>query len=154
MTDRGGAAISHVVKSIEIDAPRERVFAYASQINRQPEWIYFLKSVKSKEGDGRTPGSTEQRTIKLGPRKLPYDCELVNFKPNEMCERRYDGEMTMRERLRFESKNDRTVVRWFIQYKPPMGAIGAVGDLLFMNRVFQNEVEESLDRLRAAIEGY
>jgi hypothetical protein len=34
-----------------------------------------------------------------------------------------------------------------------MGVLGAVMDTLFLNRVFQNEIEESLEALKAQLEG-
>ena len=55
--------------------------------------------------------------------------------------------------MTFQAKDGGTRVEWTIGYKPPMGPLGALVDALFMNRVFQNEIEESLEGLKAQLEG-
>jgi hypothetical protein len=39
-----------------------------------------------------------------------------------------------------------------VNYTPPFGIIGKVGAFLVMARVFQNELEASLDTLKAQLE--
>ena len=45
-----------------------------------------------------------------------------------------------------------TVVEWSVDYTPPFGVIGKLGAFLFMARVYQNELEGSLDNLKTALE--
>ena len=58
----------------------------------------------------------------------------------------------MQGHMAFEPSGEGTRVVWTIDYTPPMGPLGTIVDLLFMNRVFQNEVEASLDNLKARLE--
>src|SRR5207249_10193766 len=54
-------ALARVAKSIEIDAPREHVFALATDIGRQPDWTTFVKEGLITSGDGKS-GGTRDRT--------------------------------------------------------------------------------------------
>ena len=47
----------------------------------------------------------------------------------------------------------RTRIDWVISYSPPMSLIGLFVDFLFMNRIFQNQIEDSLERLKSHLEG-
>jgi len=44
-------------------------------------------------------------------------------------------------------------VEWLVEYEPPMGMLGRLMDALLMNRVFQNDIETSLERLKVRLEG-
>jgi len=55
--------------------------------------------------------------------------------------------------MTFEPRDDGAYVEWTVDYRPPMGPLGALIDALFMNRLFQNEMEESLESLKARLEG-
>ncbi len=141
-----------IVKSIEIDAAREHVFAFAVDAQRQPDWVTFIKQVEITSGDGKSAGTTDRCLIKLGPRAQTVEAEWTEYQTNESFARRATGGMQMQGRLTFTPSGEGTGVQWTIDYTPPMGALGAVVDALFMNRVFQNEVEESLEKLKAALE--
>ena len=142
-----------IVKSIDIDAPREHVFAYAVDAGKQPEWITFMKEIEITSGDGRSQGTTDRCLIKLGPRTQPVEAEWTEYQANESFARRATSGMQMQGRMTFIPSGEGTRVQWTIEYTPPMGPLGAVVDALFMNRVFQNEVEESLEKLKVALEG-
>ena len=45
-----------------------------------------------------------------------------------------------------------TDVQWAVSYTPPMGPLGKFMDVFMMNRVYQNEIEASLERLKAELE--
>ena len=145
--------MSRIVKSIQIDAPQDQVFTYAADVEKQAEWIVFIKEVEVTSGDSRSPGSTDRCVVKLGPRSQIVEAELTEYRPNESFGRRAISGMQMQGRMTFAPSGEGTRVQWAIEYTPPMGLLGRVADVVFMNRVFQNEVEESLDNLKAALEG-
>ncbi len=141
-----------IVKDIEIDAPREHVFAYAADAEKQPEWITFVKELKITSGDGKSEGTTDLCVIKIGPRAQPVEAEWTEYQPSEAFGRRATSGLQMQGRMTFTAIDNGTRVQWAVDYRPPMGLLGAVVDALFMNRVFQNEMEESLEKLKEALE--
>ncbi|TMB98074.1 MAG: SRPBCC family protein, partial [Chloroflexi bacterium] len=46
--------------AIDIDAPREHVFALAGDLRKRPEWTTFVKETTITSGDGSSPGSTDK----------------------------------------------------------------------------------------------
>lgn len=142
----------HIEKSIDIQAPREHVFAYAVKPESQPEWTTFIKEVALTSGDGKSEGTTDRCVVKIGPRAQALDALWTEYKPGESFGRRSTSGMAMQGRLAFEPSGGGTRVVWTVDYTPPMGPVGAIVDVLFMNRVFQNEIEASLENLKSRLE--
>lgn len=142
-----------ILKSIDIDASPDNVFNYVTNVSTQPDWIKFLKAIDITSGDGQTKGTTDRSVIKLGPRAQEVEALWTEYDPPRTFARKATSGMEMEGRMTFEPSDDGTHVEWTIGYRPPMGALGMVVDVLFMNRVFQNEIEESLESLKAQLEG-
>lgn len=144
--------MAKIVKSIDIDAPREHVFALAVDPAKQPEWSTFIKEVTITSGDAKSAGTTDRCLIKVGPRATPVEAEWTEYNPNEAFARRATSGMVMQGRMAFTQSNGGTRVQWTIDYTPPMGMLGKLVSVIFMDRVFQNEVEASLENLKTALE--
>ncbi len=142
-----------ILKSIDIDASPDNVFNYVTNVSTQPDWIKFMKSVDITSGDGQTKGTTDRSVIKLGPRAQEVEALWTEYDPPRLFARKATSGMEMEGRMTFEPSDDGTHVEWTIGYRPPMGPLGMMVDALFMNRVFQNEIEESLERLKEQLEG-
>ena len=143
----------HIRKYIDIEASPDNVFSYVTNVSTQPDWIKFMKAVDITSGDGQSKGTTDHCVIKLGPRAREMDALWTEYDPPRSFARKATSGMEMEGRMTFEPSDDGTHVVWMIGYKPPMGSLGMVVDALFMNRVFQNEIEESLESLKAQLEG-
>ena len=140
-------------KTIEIEASPEHVFSYATNASTQTGWVKFLKRIDITSGDGQSQGTTDRCVVKLGPRAQAVDAVWTEYDaPRTFARKTTDG-MEMEGRMTFEASDAGTRVQWAIRYRPPMGPLGVVVDALFMNRVFQNEIEESLESLKAQLEG-
>lgn len=142
----------HLTTSIEIDAPREHVFALAADVSKQPEWTTFIKGVAITSGDGRSPGTTDETLIKVGPQSHDLEGTWTEFKPGEVFARSFTGYMDMTDKMTFAPAGKGTRVEWTVDYKPPFGVIGKIMAVVLMARMFQNELEASLDRLKATLE--
>jgi len=142
-----------ILKSIDIDASPDNVFNYVTNVSTQPDWIKFLNEIDITSGDGQTKGTTDRSVIKLGPRAQEVEALWTEYDPPRLFARKATSGMEMEGRMTFEPSDDGTHVEWTIGYRPPMGSLGMVVDVLFMNRVFQNEIEESLERLKEQLEG-
>ncbi len=142
-----------ILKSIDIDASPDKAFSYVTNASTQPDWIKFMKQVDITSGDGQSRGTTERSIFKLGPRAQAMDALWTEYDPPRSFARKATSGMGMDGRMTFEPIDDGTHVEWVIGYRPPLGALGLMADALFMNRVFQNEIEESLESLKAQLEG-
>lgn len=138
--------------AIDIDAGRAHVFAAAGDVLKQPEWTTWIKDVRIVQGDGKSAGTRDQTTIKIGPQKRTHDVTWTEYNPPEVLARHFTGYLDVRERMTFSESNGGTRVEWSIDYTPPFGFIGKIGASLMMARIFQNELEASLENLKRELE--
>jgi len=144
--------VARVVKSIRIDAPREHVFALATDITKQPDWTTFVKEGVVTSGDGKSAGTTDRMVIRVGPRATTAENIWSEYATGEVFGRRTTSGMAMQEIMTFTAAGNGTQVEWAVDYTPPMGALGRFMDVFMMNRVYQNEIEASLENLKKELE--
>jgi len=144
--------LARVTKSIQIDAPREHVFALATDIGRQPDWTTFVKEGLITSGDGKSAGTRDRTVFKVGPRATKAENLWTAYNPGELFARRSVMGITQEETMQFTAAGNSTLVQWTVNYQPPLGPLGRFMDVFMMNRVYQNEIEASLERLKAALE--
>ena len=144
--------MARVLKSIRIDAPREHVFALATDVTRQPDWTTFVREGLITSGDGKSAGTTDRTTVKVGPRATKAENVWTEYATGEVFARRATSGMKVEEKLTFTPAGNGTDVEWLVDYTPPLGALGRFMDVFMMNRVYQNEIEASLERLKAELE--
>jgi len=138
--------------AIEIDAPREHVFAIAGDLTKRPQWTTFVKEVTLSAGDGKGVGTKDRMIAKIGPRPNRWDGEITEYRPGEVLARKFSGYFVGEERITLTPSGNGTVVEWRVNYTPPFGLIGKIGAFLLMARVYQNELEGSLENLKAELE--
>lgn len=137
---------------IDIDAPRDHVFATAGDPLKQPDWTTWIKQAAITSGDGKSAGTTEKTTIKIGPQLKEHDVVWKEYNAPEVIAREFTGYLQVKERLLCTEANGGTHVEWSIDYTPPFGMIGKVGAFIAMARIFQNELEASLVNLKRELE--
>ena len=136
---------------IDIDAPREHVFAAAAPL-KMPEWTVHVRDVTVTEGDGKTAGTKDRTTIKVTPRENTLESEWTEYRPGEAWARSFTGYLEGDERISVAEVDGGTRLEWTYNYTPPFGIIGQIGALLVTSRVVQNYMESSLDTLKRELE--
>ncbi len=137
---------------IEIDAPRDHVFALAADLTKRPEWTTFVKEVVVTAGDGKSSGSTDRTIAKIGPRRNRWEGTLTQYQPGELLERKFGGYFEGEERMAFTTAGNGTRVEWYVNYTPPFGIMGKFGAWFMMARIYLNELEGSLENLKRELE--
>jgi uncharacterized protein YndB with AHSA1/START domain len=140
-----------VKTGIEIDAPREHVFA-AAEPSKLPDWTIHVAEVVVTGGDGKSQGTTDTTYIKVTPRRNQLDHTWTDFRPGEAWARKFTGYFEGEERMTFTPEGNGTKVEWTYNYTPPYGILGKIGALLVMSRVVQNNMESSLENLKRELE--
>ena len=138
--------------SIDIKAPREKVFQYISDVELWPEWVKWAKDVDVTSLDGIGVGTTDAMIMQVGPRKENVEGLVTEYKEPQYFSRRTTRGMDMTERYAVLPNPDGSKVAWSIEYTPPMGAIGKLVDFLFMVRLFDQLMKDSLTNLKARLE--
>lgn len=138
--------------AIEIDAPRDHVFALAGDLTKRPDWTTFVKEVVLISGDGKSSGSKDRTIAKIGPQRNRWEGTLTQYQPGELLERKFGGYFVGEERMAFTPVGNGTRVEWYVNYTPPFGLLGKFGAWFMMARFYLNELEGSLENLKKELE--
>ncbi|MEO8458809.1 MAG: SRPBCC family protein [Chloroflexota bacterium] len=137
--------------TIDIDAPREHVFAAADPL-RMPEWTIHVKEVLVTGGDGKSPGTTDKTKLQITPLPTKLTSVWTEYTQGQVFSRKFSGGLKGEERLTFAPTSTGTHVEWTMNYTPPMGILGQIGAIVMMSRVVQNNMETSLETLKRVME--
>lgn len=77
--------------TIEIAAPRSTVWAYASDIARQPEWMHEMKRVEMLTPPPVQPGSRGRATVRIFGISTTDDVVITQFDPPGTFAIRHEG---------------------------------------------------------------
>jgi uncharacterized membrane protein len=138
--------------SIDIKAPADKVFAYVSDVSSHPEWVKWTKRAEVTSASPRGVGATTAGVMQVGPRKENVETLVTEYKDGEFITRRTTRGMQMTDRISVLDRGDSTKVAWSIDYTPPMGPMGKMMDGLFMARLFDQLMKDSLANLRDQLE--
>lgn len=136
----------------EINAPREKVFAYVSDLEKHSEFSHCVEIRKTSDGPVGV-GTTYASVGKDMGRTVREKVEVTEFKPNERFAWRTDGDMGMKFDWSFELKPQDGGTVLIERLDPPKGVLAAILGALFANRLVRKQVTESLAKVKAKLEG-
>ena len=136
--------MAHVEKTIEIDKPVDQVYAQWTQFEEFPQFMENVEQVrqiddKHLEWKAKVAGTDRQ-----------WKAEIIEQKPNQVIAWRSLSGDKNDGTVEFEPTNGHTKVRLILEYDPPKGAVGAVGDTLI--QATPGRVENDLKRFKEFIE--
>lgn len=145
----GGRTAVDVQKTININAPRDAVFAFLTDYEN---WPRFMRNVH----EVRESATGQQHWVVEGPagKKIEWDAQITRFVPNELVSWKSVGGAAVRHAgtLRVDENDDGTTrVHIQMSYNPLAGAAGHVLALLFRADP-KRQLDEDLVRLKTTIE--
>jgi hypothetical protein len=144
-----------VTASIDIDAPRERVFDTVLDPARLDEWVTIHRKVNDVDGGRPHEGYEMEQTLCLRGVNFKVKWELVR------CEHPFHAEWHGRGPARSHaeteyrlSANDSGGTRFGYrnEFRAPLGALGAVASRAIVGGLPRREADASLRRLKALAE--
>jgi uncharacterized membrane protein len=138
--------------SIDIKAPVDQVFAFVSDVTTHPDWVKWTKDAEVTSLDRNGVGSTTAGVMQVGPKKEKIETLTTEYKDGQFVTRRNTRGMEMTDRLSVLPFGEGTKVAWSIDYSPPMGSMGKLMDMLFMERLFDQLMKDSLTNLKERLE--
>jgi uncharacterized membrane protein len=140
--------------SIDIKLPKDRVFEYVSDVAARPEWVKWTKRSELTSTEPGVIGSTDAGVMQVGPQKQTVEAIVTEYRPDYVFTRRHTRGMEMTDRIAVvpSPSGEGTKVAWSVEYRPPMGLMGKMMDQMFMVRLFDQLMKDSLNILRDKLE--
>lgn len=147
--------MSHVVVTIDIAAPPERVWETMLDASRTREWVTIVREVGHVDDGPLVPGYRMEQTLAL--RGIPFH---VKWELAEVTVPRYahwEGRGPARSKAtityRLKPLDDGgTCVEYHNDFKTPLGPLGAVASKALIGGIPEHEANASLQRLKALLE--
>jgi uncharacterized membrane protein len=140
-----------VERSIDVRAPREKLYAFWRDVRNQPRFMKYLQSVEPIDAHGQR----SRWTMALpGGRHVEWVSEIVNDEPNQLIAWKTveDSDVAHAGSVHFEPcPKGGTTVRWVMDYEPPSGrSARMVSKLLGLSP--EQLIDEDLRRFKQLME--
>ncbi len=146
--------MGHVVNSIHIDAPAERVFELSIDAQRLPEWQNTVIEVKDVSGPLDRVGAGYTAVMKIAGRRLDGRWEVTRVEKPSYFEvtgtAPGGGRATVITRI--EPAGDGTDSTVELDYELPGGFLGGFADKLFVERAIERDMKHSGENFKAICE--
>lgn len=128
--------------TITIAAPRDTVWAYASDIARQPEWMHEMKRVEMLTPPPVRPGSRGRATVRIFGISTTDDVVITQFDPPSTFAIRHEGTFVGEGLLQFTAIDaTSTRIDWMEYLRPPLFAnIGGFVQRPILGGIFRSDL--------------
>ncbi len=139
-------------RSILINASADVIDTISSKAERWPEWY---AGVQNAEPDGVFPevGGIVQVTYKSAGVTFKVKFTQLEFEHGQHSSTQMDGMITGVNRVKYTPEGEGTRVTFGFEYEMPGGGLGKVFDKLLVERMNADNLEKSLENLKALVEG-
>ena len=140
-------------ESIVVRRPRNEVFAYMDDIDREHEWQpHLVQAEQSPEGP-TTVGTRRRYVSSFLGRRIENTYVVLEFEPGSriLLESTPSSAVQARNEIRWESRGEDTVVTMAME-GGPRGGLRFIPRAL-LEATFEKEVRETLRRLKQCLEG-
>ena len=144
-----------VTASIDIAAPRERVFGVVLDPARLNEWVTIHRKVNDADGGSPHEGYEMEQTLCLRGVNFKVKWTLTRCEPGRSAtwEGRGPAHSYARTAYRLSDRDGGTHFEYENEFKPPGGFLGKAASRVVVGGVPQREAQESLKQLKRLLEG-
>ena len=144
-----------VKASIDIDAPRERVYDLVLDPARLKEWVTIHRRVNSRDDGAPHEGYEMNQTLCLRGANFKVNWTLTDATRPGHATWEGRGPAHSYARTSYELQaldGDRTRFQYENEFKAPGGLLGAAASRMIIGGVPEREAKRSLERLKALLE--
>ena len=136
--------MAKVERTITINAPVEKVFAYITDPTNELEFVPSITDIRNIQGEG--VGKTYDWTYKMLGIPLSGKSETIEYKPNERYVSKSSGGVVSTWTWMFKSEAGGTQVNLVIEYTVPVPVLGK-----FAERLALRQTEREADLAMATL---
>ncbi len=134
--------LEHTVQ-VEVDAPIDVVWGMWSDLEQMPRWMKWIDSVKVLEDNPEL----SLWKLNAGGFNFSWRSRILKIIPNQIIQWESVDGLPNRGAIRFYDRQNSSIVKLTVGYAIP-GIIGKLMDNLFLGRVVESTLEESLARFK------
>jgi uncharacterized membrane protein len=142
--------MAKVERSITINAPVEKVFAYVDDPVTQLEWVPSIMEIKDVSGSG--VGQHFNWKYKMVGILLEGASTITEHIPNKRIVTQSKGGATSTWTLNFETQNGGTMLELTIEYTIPVPVLGKLAEKIVLKRN-EREADLAMANVREKMEG-
>jgi len=142
--------MAKIEKSIIINAPVEKIFAYIEDPMSNPEWLPSLMEVKDVVGEG-----VEARfrwTYKMVGLRLEGESTATEYIPNQRIVSQTKGGVSSTWTWAFEPHDGGTKINLVVEYTVPIPVLGKLAEALVLKQN-ERELDLAMTNIKARMEG-
>ena len=144
--------MARVEKSIEINAPPEKVFSLISW-DKVPEYYDSIKKVEWTSEPKMKVGATVHVHSEIAGTKAEWDAEITEYKDNEKVSwRTTSGNITIIYNATLDLVKAGTKLTTSFDYELPYSILGKLIDKLRVHKSLEKESEVALEKMKALAE--
>jgi uncharacterized protein YndB with AHSA1/START domain len=143
-----------VTASIDIDAPREKVFETMLDPARLKEWVTIHRKVNDADGGRPHEGFEMEQTLCLRGVNFRVKWKLTHFEPGRSAtwEGRGPAHSYARTAYKLADREGGTHFEYENEFKAPGGLLGAAASRMLIGGVPEREARHSLEKLKNLLE--
>jgi uncharacterized membrane protein len=145
--------MTRIEASVEINAPVEEVFAFASDWRRWGEWWEGVSDFRPTTETTRGNGTRYAYRAWVAGLTVNLETEIQDFVENAGWRGIATKGMPHTTQWVFEAKGDVTRLTYILEYRLPLPVLGALLDSLLMRPGWRRRLENSLRNLKLRFEG-
>ncbi len=139
-------------KSIDIDAPAERVFAILTDIKRLPEYAQGLTSVEDIQETEQHLGDSFRGIYSTLRLHFPITFTVTEYEPPTKRTTRFEGGMKGTWTWRLSPRGKSTHVTTAMEYEMAGGILGKAMNAALVERMNEKNAERLLENLKLVSE--
>jgi coenzyme Q-binding protein COQ10 len=142
--------MAKVERSITINAPVDKVFAYISNPANEMEWFTSITDIRDIKGQG--VGQMYGYTYKMAGLPLKGESEVIEYTPNQRYVTKSKGGIVSTWTWTFSPEDRGTRLNVVVEYNIPVPVLGKVGEKLTLGQI-EREADLAAANIKARLEG-
>jgi ligand-binding SRPBCC domain-containing protein len=139
---------SRIVRTIEINAPVERVFEYVTSPENWTHYVTSLVDVRGISNENLKAGTKYKWTYRMLGINLSGKGKVVNIKKNREFSLEMDGAFPIKETFNFDGDAGSTTLTFEIRYDVPGRVLGVIANRLVVEKLNVKEAVAVLNKVR------
>lgn len=146
--------MTQIRKNILINAPIEKVYAFARDPEKWNTWFVGLSAPEEIKGRGEA-GTTSKHKYMMAGLSFPMTARVVEDTPGPKTAHwrgTFEGPLSGQHVWTYTAKGDATEMTGELDYTIPGNVVGKIADKLVIEKLQERAIEHSLDNLKLLCE--